>query len=161
MLICAMKKWSDMEQPDRLPLEYNRKGMETNKKRITSAVKAKLCSEFERACNSYRHALEKMWDLNPAEGHWIGNEVGGLYDNGGFVTINLLDMIYCVEQDITLEECEEWMEYNIKAHEYNFNYINLKSWHMGCPRVPQETFDRLQGMKKDLEETIKAEKEKF
>lgn len=135
--------------------------MEQNKKQLSQAVKAKLRSKFESACNSYRHVLERMWDLNPADGYWIGDEVGGLYDNGGFVTISLSDMIYCIEEDITYEEYDEWTRYNIKAHEFHFDYINLKSWHMGCPRVPEETFERLRGMKKDLENAIEAEKEKF
>lgn len=134
--------------------------METNKKRITSAVKAKLRSEFERACNSYRHALERMWDLNPADGYWIGDEVGGVYDNGGFVTLGLLEMIYCIEHDITQEEYEEWSDYNIKAHEYNFSYIKLEAWHTGCPRVPQETFDRLREMKDGIDTLVEDVKSK-
>lgn len=135
--------------------------MAENKKQIGNYTKGKLRQKFEAACNSYRHALESMWDLNAADGYWIGDEVGGLYDNGGFVTISLLDMIYCVENDLEWDEYDEWTQYNIKAHEFNFNCINLKSWHMGCPRVPEETFERLRGMKKELEEAIKEEKEKF
>lgn len=132
--------------------------MSGNKKQISQAVKDKLRSKFESACNSYRHVLERMWDLNPTDGYWIADEVGGLYDNGGFVTISMSDMIYCIEEDITYEEYDEWTQYNIRANEYNFNCINLKSWHMGCPRVQQETFDRLSGMKDEINKLVEEVK---
>ena len=135
--------------------------MAENKKQIAESVKSALRRKFESDCNSYRHVLERMWGLNPADGYWIADEVGGLYDNGGFVTINLLEMIYCIENDITWDEFEEWTQYNIMAHEYHFDLINLKSWHLGCPRVPQETFDRLKSLKDGLEAAIDEEKNKF
>ena len=31
----------------------------------------------------------------------------------------------------------------------------------GCPRVPKETFDRLKGLKNELEEAIKEERKKY
>lgn len=136
------------------------KGIGKNPKKIGLATKAKLNKDFERACNSYRCALERMWGLNPACGYWIGDDVGGVYDNDGYVTLSMDEIIYCVENDITEEEYDEWSEYNIKAHEFNFDFINLKSWHMGCPRVPEETFERLRGMKQGLADAIIEEKKK-
>lgn len=138
----------------------NQQKMEKQKK-IGTETKAKLRSRFENSCNSYRHALERMWDLNPASGYWIGEEVGGIYDNDGIVTLNMGEIIYCVEHDISIHEYEEWMAYNIEAHEYNFDCINLKSWHMGCPRVPKETFERIRGIKQDLADAILVEKSKL
>lgn len=132
--------------------------MGQSKKYIGLATKAKLSKDFERACNSYRCALERMWDLNPTSGYWIADEVGGVYDNDGFVTLNMGEIIYCVENDIAESEYEEWREYNFKANEYNFDYINLKSWHRGCPRVSEETFERLKGMKRELEEAAEYAK---
>jgi hypothetical protein len=122
--------------------------------------KTKLRKDFERICNEYKQALEEKWDLNPKYGYWIADEVGGVYDNDGFVTLNLLEMIYCVENDISWGQYDEWSQYNIKAHEYHFDYINLKSWHMGCPRVPQSTFNRLDSMKAKLDEEIEKQKVK-
>lgn len=123
--------------------------------------KSKLRKDFEHVCDEYKKVLEEMWALNPKTGYWIADEVGGVYDNDGFVTLNLLEMIYCVEHDISWEEYDEWSQYNIKAHEFNFDFINLKSWHMGCPRVPQSAFIHLDSMKGDLEEEIKKQKVKL
>lgn len=129
------------------------------KKQISEAMKLKLRKAYERVCNSYKSAIERMWDLNPACGYWIADQVGEVYDNGGFVTLNLLEMIYCVEHDISWEEYDEWSQYNIQAHEYGFDFINLKSWHMGCPRVSQEEFDKLRGMRQDIEAAVDEMKE--
>ena len=70
-------------------------------------------------------------------------------------------MIYIVEECVTYEEFVEWEDYCTKCHEYNLPIMNIESWHKGCPRIKQSTFDRLDGLKKDLNEAIKNEQEKY
>lgn len=149
-------------------VQYMKEGVQLNnqqkmekQKKLGTETKAKLRSRYENACNSYRHALERMLDLNPAYGYWMGDEVGGVYDNDSVVTLNMGDIIYCVENDITQGEIEEWTEYNNEAYEYQFECIPLKSWHMGSPRVPKETFERLRRMKQELVDMVKEEKSKL
>lgn len=118
-----------------------------------------LRDKFYIVCSLYVNELERMWDLNHADGYWIGEEVGGLYDNAGFITISLLDIIYCVEHDISLEEFLEYQDYNVKALDFNFHTINLKSWHMGCPRMPKESIERLEKLREEMMNIVEKEKE--
>lgn len=124
------------------------------------AKKEYLKLNLQRAVNGYVSALCKMWEMDMADGYWIGDEIGGVWDNGGLVTINLCDMVFCVENGITYKEFNEWMEYNFKCMHFKFDTMNLKSWHNGAPRVSQKTFDRLYGIENGLSEAINDVKSK-
>lgn len=119
--------------------------------------KEKLKDAFESSCNAYARELEKMWNLNHSDGYWIGDDVGGVYDNGGFVTLELKDLIFCVDNDISFSEYDEWSSYCITALELGFNEINLKSWHMGAPRVTEETFKRIRVLRDMIGDFIESE----
>ena len=127
-----------------------------------NSVKRMLKEQYEKACNGYLVELLRMWKLDAYYGYWIGQEIGGVYDYGdGMFTINMDDIIYCVEHDVGREQYIEWQEYCCDASEFGFDIPNLKSWIMGCPRTSQEVFKKLREMKKILDDAIKAEKEKF
>lgn len=130
-------------------------------KKIKSAVKRQLRDDWESACNGYLVELLRMWELDSYYGYWIGEEVGGVFDYGGDMCIGIDDIIYCVEHDVTEEEYREWSDYYVEASEFGFNTPNLKSWHMGCPRTPPETFERLRKMKADLAKAVEEEKERM
>ena len=131
-------------------------------KKTKDAVKRKLKGQWELACNGYLCELLNMWELDSYYGYWIGEEIGGVYDyGGGMFTIGMDDIIYCGEHDIGREQYIEWQEYCCDAAEFGFDTPNLKSWMMGCPRTPPEVFEKLRKMKAELNEAIKAEKEKF
>ena len=131
-------------------------------KKTEDAKKAKLRKDYEQACNGYLCELLRMWELDAYYGYWIGEEIGGVYDyGGGMITISMDNIIYCVENDVTQEQDMEWQDYNSEAYEFGFDTPNLKSWMMGCPRTSPEVFEKLRKMKAELNEAIKAEKEKY
>ena len=127
-------------------------------KKIKDAVKRQLKEQYEKACNGYLCELLSMWELDAYYGYWIGEEVGGVYDYGGMMTIGMEDIIYCVEHDVTEFQYQEWQEYICDAGEFGFDTPNLKSWMMGCPRIHAETFKHLRKLKAQLNEAIKDEK---
>lgn len=128
---------------------------------MNKAHKELLNENYEKACNAYVSAMLDLFDISRIDCFWVSDEVGGLFMAGDGLSLNMQEIIYIVENGLSYNECLEWQEYNVQAHEFNFNLLNLKSWHMGAPRVPQETFDRLRKMKRDLEDAIENEKNKF
>ena len=130
-------------------------------KKTKDAIKAKLKEQFEQACNGYLCELINMWELNAYYGYWIGEEVGGVYDYGGMMTINMEDIIYCVEHDVTELQYQEWQDYICDAAEFGFVTPNLRSWMHGCPRTPQETFEKLRKLKADLNNAVEEEKKRM
>ena len=129
-------------------------------KKTKDAVKRQLKEQWKQACNGFLVELLRMWELDGYYGYWIGDEVGGVYDYGGDMCINMDDIIYCVEHDVTEEEYREWSDYCVEASEFGFNTPNLKSWHMGCPRTSAETFKHLREIKAMLNDAIQDEKER-
>ena len=119
----------------------------------------KLKIDYDRVAESYAKQLCESWDLS--YGYWVGDEPGGLYCFNDAESINYGDMVYCVNESIPFETYLDWSEYNTEANEFGFNFINLKSWVKGCPRVPQETFKKLRDMKSELEQLINEEKKKY
>ncbi len=117
---------------------------------------------FEKAVADYVAVFLKQFELDESDCWWVGDRIG--VDNfcfGDFYAISLNEMIYCIENGVTYDEFVAHMDYLLKCDEYNFPLMNLKAWHTGAPRIPQETFDRLDGLKRDLDEAIKNEREKF
>ena len=54
-----------------------------------------------------------------------------------------------------------WEDYCMDAYEFKFNTPNLRAWHMGCPRIPPETFNRLRQLKAELDNAVEEEKERM
>lgn len=124
-------------------------------------IKKILKEQWKQACNGYLVELLRMWELDACYGYWIGDEVGGVYDHGGSFTIGMDDIIYCVEHDVTQQQYIEWQEYICDATEFGFDTPNLRSWIRGCPRTPQAVFDRLRGMKAELDKAVEEEKQRI
>ena len=129
-------------------------------KNTKEAMRADMRNQYECACNRYVAELLRMWELDAYYGYWIGEDVGGLYEYDDCFTISMEDIIYCVEHDVTEVQYMEWLEYCVDAGEFGFTTPSLKSWMMGCPRTPQETFERLRGLKADLAKAVEEEKER-
>lgn len=126
---------------------------------MNNSHKELLKENYEKACNDYVAALLALWGLDGYYGFWIGEDVGGVYDYGdGIFTICMCDIIYCVENSVTEQEYEEMLEYYIKCSEYNLPTMNLNAWHKGAPRYD---FSKLDALKKDLNDAIENEKNKF
>lgn len=127
----------------------------------SAAVKRMLKENYEKGCNGYLVELLNMWELDACYGFWVRDEVGGTYCYGDSIYLNMDEIIYCVVNDIKELEYQEYLDYNVMANEYNFNTLSLESWHLGAPRVPRETFDRLRKMKQDLMDAVQEEKERL
>ena len=131
-----------------------------------SKININLRKDFEKAVDAYVDALLYMWSdydmddpaFTPNYGYWVGDDKSGVYCYGDDTFINLSDIILCVEENVSYERYTEWIDYCSQAHEFGFDEPNLRSWLNGCPHVPQETFDKLQNMKENLESLIEVVK---
>ncbi len=125
------------------------------------AVKRQLKEQWEKVCNGYLTELLRMWELDGYYGYWNRDEPGTIYHYGETHNLTMEDIIYIVENDIEEDEVFEWEDYCLDAYEFNFPVPNLRPWHMGYPRTPQETFDRLRQLKADLDKAVEEEKQRI
>ncbi len=124
--------------------------------------KEKAREHFVKGCNEYlRLFCEKHdFDYEEAKESWVANCVGDVTCVGD-IFVSMQTIITDIEMDAPEEEFLKWYGYNLVANEFGFTTPNFDHWLRGCPRVPQESFDKLEGLKKDLEAAIKEEKERL
>lgn len=115
--------------------------------------------KFIEAVHEYQKALEDMWQIS--DGYWVSGELGGTYIFEDYYAMNLQEMILLVDEKVRIGDFKDWTEYNLKADEYGFSGVNLKSYLQGAPLVPHETFQRLDSLKKNLQDAIEEEKKKM
>lgn len=116
-----------------------------------------LKEDWEKAVNGYLLELFNFWGLDSRNGYWIDQE-HTLFAYGDGITLNIEDIIFCVENSVSYEEFYEWFDYCVWASEFNQDIPNLKSWRMGCPRVSKEGQEKLTKAKRDLNDLIEETK---
>ncbi len=90
--------------------------------------KTKLRKHYEASCMGYAKALCEMWGVLPENCWWVADKVGEVL----FCSDNYLDMdniIYCVEHDVTYEEYLAFQEMTVNAQAYGLNHPSLDEWH--------------------------------
>ena len=131
-----------------------------------SKTNKNLKQDFEKAVDAYVDALLYMWSdydnddpsFTPIYGYWVGDDKSGVYCYGDDTFINLSDIILCVEKEVSYNDYMEWVDYCTQARGFGFDEPNLRSWLNGCPRVPQESFDKLHNMRENLESLVEVVK---
>ena len=120
--------------------------------------KEKAREYFVKGCNEYlRLFCEKHdFDYEEAKESWVANCVGDITCVGD-IFVGMQTIIADIEMDAPEEEFVKWYDYNLVAHEFGFNTPNFESWLRGCPRVSEDTFKKLQGLKNDLDNAILEE----
>ena len=120
--------------------------------------KEKAREYFVKGCNEYlRLFCEKHdFDYEEAKESWVANCVGDVTCVGD-IFVGMQTIIADIEMDAPEEEFIKWYDYNLVAHEFGFNTPNFESWLRGCPRVSEETFKKLQGLKNDLDNAVLEE----
>lgn len=124
--------------------------------------KEKAKEYFVKGCNEYlRLFCEKHdFDYEDAKDSWVGGLVGETTLCGDYY-VSMPTIIADIENDAPEAEFYKWYDYNLEASKYGFVTPNFKSWLRGCPRVNNETFEKLRGIAKSLEDAIKEEKERI
>ena len=120
--------------------------------------KEKAKEYFVKGCNEYlRLFCEKHdFDYEEAKESWVANCVGDVTCVGD-IFVGMQTIITDIEMDAPEDEFIKWYDYNLVANEFGFNTPNFESWLRGCPRVSEETFKKLQGLKNDLDDAILEE----
>lgn len=120
--------------------------------------KEKAREYFVKGCNEYlRLFCEKHdFDYEEAKESWVANCVGDVTCVGD-IFVGMQTIITDIEMDAPKEEFIKWYGYNLVANEFGFTTPNFDHWLRGCPRVSDEAFKKLQGIKNDLDNAILEE----
>lgn len=116
-------------------------------------------NKYETACNEYLKALFVQWQLEDCSYFWVSDYIGGVCCIDEDLFIGIEDIRYCVDNGIDYDTYQNYVEYTTKCHEYGFDTLNLKSFVKGAPRISAESFEKLDSLKKSLEELVEEVKE--
>lgn len=121
-----------------------------------------LKEAYTKACNDYLNELCKMWEMDASSyGWWVGDEVGETWCYEDDIYIGMSDIIYAVENKIPKHVYRDYLEYTAKCLRYNFPRPTFQAFAKGCPLIPQERFDRLEALQKDLDDYAKETRKLF
>lgn len=116
---------------------------------------------FERAVSDYVAALLEKFGWDAYYGSWVADDCTGVYCYADEYFFNLGDIVYIVDNNVSLETYEEWCEYCAWAQEFRQTSPNLRSWVSGCPRASKQEMESLRKLKQGFEDTIKEYKERY
>ena len=122
---------------------------------------ATLRQNFEKAVEGYLTAFLKQMEWDSYYGYWVADDVTGIYAYGDEMFISLADIIYCVDNNVQEKELIEWQDYNVWAGGMGQSHINLYSWHKGYRGIPKEARNKMDSIKKELDDLIKENKTKY
>lgn len=122
--------------------------------------------------DKYKEVLEELSKeftrITEKEGWWSDDYSLWVTE---FEAWSVEDMMHVVSNEDKLVEkfgleglrdtIEEWISYNIDVTELGINYINLKSWLMGCPRVSQEVINGIRERLHALNVAIRDCKDRY
>ena len=128
---------------------------------VSDAVLRNLKEQWERACNAYLLELLNMWEWDACYGYWLSDEVGSVYFYADNYVIDMDDIRYCVENNVSRKDFCEYSEYNTDACNLGLDNINLCSWMKDCPRLSKEQIQHLYDLKSELYEETERMKEQL
>lgn len=120
-----------------------------------------LRNNFNKAVKAYLDELHKMFGWAETYGYWVADDTTGIYCYADTHYLNLSDIVYIVENKVTIDGFEEWGKYVEWAHEMGQTEPNLKSWHNGCPRASKDEIKHLNALKKRFEDEVERYKELY
>ena len=88
----------------------------------------KVIKQFKDACNDLAEQVNKQLFDGSRKWYWVGDEVGGVCDFDDCDILKPEDMVLILEENVPFEVYDEWSTANYD----NEQFINLKSWLMGC-----------------------------
>ena len=117
---------------------------------------------FAKGCNEYlRLFCEKHdFDFEDAKQCWVGGEIGGIVCCADYY-VGLQTIIDDIEMDAPKDEFIKWYDYCLDAGALDIASPSYKHWLKGCPRMSEETINRLKNLQGLFVDAIKEEKDKL
>lgn len=123
-----------------------------------------LTKEFNNIADQYVHSVLDLWGINNDEYpviYWVGDDKGGVVEIAD-IFIDFSELRYIFDNNISCGEYLEYYEYHNRLARLNMERgrMNLKSWHLGAPRISEEEFIRLEAAQqaiKDLQEDLEKQ----
>lgn len=124
----------------------------------------KIIEDYRKACEAIS---ERFAEITEKSGEWMTDYSLWVTE---YEAWDITDMCLILEKaenlsaldlEHLLADVEEWIDYNVAVGMFNIQYINLRSWLMGCPRMSREDIEELHKRQMELSELIEKAQEEF
>lgn len=116
---------------------------------------------YKAACNDYAYELMRQWELSTEDCWWAADEVGGIWCfNAGECFINMQEIIYCIENDVTFGTYLRYMDYYEDCCALGLSTCNLMNYCKGAGIYSQETLQKLHALKNEMNSLLDDAKNK-
>lgn len=117
-----------------------------------------LQEHYNEVCNKY--ALQFATKHEYSFDGWVADKVGEVATMGDY-SVDFREIKYDIDNDIDADEYVKYYDYCLEVGMLNLTAPNYESWCKGCPRIPQEVLDKIQGLRRELNELIKETKNTY
>lgn len=117
-----------------------------------------LQENYKIICNTYAHKFAVKHEYS-FDG-WVADRVGEVAVMGDYY-VDFEDIRYDIDNNIDSKEYDKYYNYCVDILGLTVTTPNYDSWCKGCPRIPQEVLDKIQGLRRELSTLIKETKEKY
>lgn len=122
-----------------------------------------LNQQYKAICHKYECQFCKLtgkqgeWTADYSV--WITEDEAYSFDEVRYVVDHATELT--TKYKNLSKELYKWVEYNIFAYEYKINYINLKSWLGGAPRMSEEDMLKIKNLRAKMEKEANDLVEKY
>lgn len=117
-----------------------------------------LKENYKAICNTYAHKFAEKHEYS-FDG-WVADKVGEVAMMGDYY-VDFRDIKYDIDNDIDADEYVKYYDYCLEVGMLNLTVPNYESWCKGCPRIPQEALDKIQGLRMELNTLINETKNTY
>lgn len=117
-----------------------------------------LKETYKTICNKYALQFAAKHDFS-FDG-WVADDVGEVASMGDYC-VDFRDIKYDIDNDVDTDEYVKYYDYCLEVYMLNLTAPNYESWCKGCPRIPQDVIDKIQGLRREYNKLIKETKEKY
>jgi hypothetical protein len=117
-----------------------------------------LKENYKKACNDYAREFCKKHGYEFSEFDWVANMPGTLINIADYF-VDMVTIIYDVENDVPEDKFLKWYDYSLRAGTYGIITPNFSSWVKGCPIRSEEDLNRIEKMRERINELEKELKE--
>ena len=123
-----------------------------------------IIENYNNAVNAIVEEFKKKHDISSTDEHWIGDQIGEIYDFGDCMIFNFYDILLDIKENAPQNEIFKWRDYGQRIWTINdmagailLDDINYRSWLKGCPHLTDEELDDIENKWKVLiNETIEC-----
>lgn len=117
-----------------------------------------LQKHYNEVCNKYAEQFATKHEYS-FDG-WVADKVGEVATMGDY-SVDFREIKYDIDNNVDADEYIKYYDYCLEVGILNLAAPNYESWCKGCPRIPQEVIDKIQGLSRELNTLIRETKEKY